>query len=122
MRAAHQVRLVTEAEEGTGLDSLPGGVYGFTYAPGLARGPLFALPRFRCYEAHKLPSGEAFVIGFTSAEVARALSTTERELTVQIHPEPKPGFDSLVTIPYSRIQHHKQHSAPNQAGFSVTVR
>jgi hypothetical protein len=122
LRAAHQVRLVAEAEEGTGIDRLPGGVYGFTYAPGLPGGPLFALPRFRSYETHKLPSGEVFVIGFASPEHARALSTAEREVTVRIHPEPKPGCDRLVTIPYSRICHHKQYSAPNQDGLTVTVR
>ncbi len=30
LRAAHGVRLVTEREEGTGVDRLPDGVYGFT--------------------------------------------------------------------------------------------
>jgi hypothetical protein len=27
-----------------------------------------------------------------------------------------------VTIPYSRIRHHRQYAAPNQDGFTVTVR
>ena len=62
--SAHQVRIVTEAEEGTGVNALPGGVYGFTYSPGLPNAPLFAVRRYRSYETHKLPSGEVFVIGF----------------------------------------------------------
>jgi len=35
LRALHQVRSLTEAEEGNGIHRLPGGVYGSTYAPGL---------------------------------------------------------------------------------------
>ena len=31
------------------------------------------------------------------------------------------GADTLVTIPYSRIRHHRQYAAPNQDGFTVTV-
>jgi len=30
-------------------------------------------------------------------------------------------FQTLVTIPYSRIRHHRQYAAPNQDGFTVTV-
>jgi len=121
LRIAHQVRLVVDAEEGTGVNGLPGGVYGFTYSPGLPNAPLFAVRRYRSYETHKLPSGEVFVIGFAKPDVARALSTATQETTLQIHPQPEGGFDALVTIPYSRIRHHRQYAAPNQDGFTVTV-
>jgi len=43
LRAAHQVRLVAPAEEGTGIKQLPVGVYGFTYSPGLDSAPLFGM-------------------------------------------------------------------------------
>lgn len=121
LRLAHQVRLVSDTEEGTGVNGLPRGVYGFTYSPGLPNAPLFAVRRYRSYETHKLPSGEVFVIGFVKPDVARALSTATQETTLQIHPQPEAGFDALVTIPYSRIRHHRQYAAPNQDGFTVTV-
>ena len=121
LRIAHQVRPVSPEEEGTGVNSLPGGVYGFTYSPGLANAPLFAVRRYRSYETHKLPSGAVFVIGFAKADVARALSTATDETTLQIHPQPDAEFDALVTIRYSQIRHHKQYAAPNQDGFTVTV-
>ena len=121
LRGAHQVRIVTDAEEGTGVNALPGGVYGFTYSPGLQNAPLFAMRRYRSYETHKLPSGEVFVIGFAKADVARELSTAGGETTLQIHPQPNAEFDTLVTIPYSRIRQHRQYAAPNQDGFTVTV-
>ena len=121
LRQTHQVRLVTEDEEGTSLTGLPGGVYGFTYSAGLSAAPLFAVRRFRTYEAHKLPSGDVYLIGFTKQDAARALSTASEETTLQVHPQPEGEFDTLVTIPYASIRRHRQVAAPNQDGFTVTV-
>jgi hypothetical protein len=121
LRAAHQVRIVTEAEEGTGINVLPGGVYGFTYSPALDGAPLFATRAFRSYEAHKLPSGEVTLIGFASADAARQLTTAEQDVTIQVQPHPEADQDTLVEIPYSRIRTHKQYAAPNAHGFIATV-
>jgi hypothetical protein len=121
LRHAHQVRSVSEAEEGNGVNALPGGVFGFTYSPGLLNAPLFAVRRYRTYEIHKLPGGDVFIIGFAKPEVARELSTATQEMTLQIHPQAEQGYDTLVTIPYSRIRQHRQYAAPNQDGFAVTV-
>lgn len=121
LRNAHQVRLVNDAEEGSGVNALPGGVFGFTYSPGLVNAPLFAARRYRSYEIHKLPGGDVFVIGFARPDVARELSTATTEMSLQIHPQPEQGYDTLVTIPYSRIRQHRQYAAPNQDGFAVTV-
>ena len=122
LRVAHQVRLVNEVEEGTGVNALPGGTYGFTYSPGLPNAPLFAIRRYRSYEIHKLPGGDVYIVGFAAADAARELSTATSEMSVQIHPQPEGGFETLVTIPYSRIRQHRQYAAPNQDGFNVTVR
>lgn len=121
LRVAHQVRLVSAEEEGTGVNGLPGGVYGYTYSPGLPNAPLFAVRRYRTFEIHKLPGGDVFVIGFCTRDAAAALSTAGGEVTVQVQPEPQDGADTLVTIPYSRIRQHRQYAAPNQRGFTVTV-
>jgi hypothetical protein len=121
LRAAHQVRLVSAEEEGTGVNQLPGGVYGYTYSPALEGAPLFATRAFRSYEAHKLPSGEITLIGFTSAESARQLTTAPQDVTIQVQPHPEPDQDTLVEIPYSRIRTHRQYAAPNTHGFTATV-
>jgi len=121
LRTAHQVRLVSPQEEGNSVSALPGGVYGFTYSPGLPGAPLFAVRRYRSYETHKLPGGDVFVIGFAKSDVARALSIATEAMTLQIHPQPEAEYGTLVTIPYSRIRHHRQYAAPNQDGFTVTV-
>ena len=120
LRGTNKVRLVTEAEEGTGLNALPAGVYGFTYSPGLASAPLFAIPRYRSFEIHKV-AGEILVIGFASADDAGRLQSAVEEITIHVQPQPEDGRDTLVQIPYSRVRQHRQHAAPNQDGFTVTV-
>jgi hypothetical protein len=122
LRVAHQVRLVSSDEEGMGINALPNGVYGFTYAPGLPNAPLFAVRRYRSFETHKLASGDIFIIGFVTRESFAALSSTLTDVMIQVQPEPEGTADVLVTIPYSRIRQHRQYAAPNQHGFAVTVR
>jgi len=121
LRGAHQVRIVTDAEEGTGVNALPGGVYGYTYSPGLPNAPLFAVRRYRSYETHKLASGEVFVIAYADADAARQIEQAVADVTVRVHPEPQDDTAFLVQIPYSRIRQHRQYAAPNQDGFMVTL-
>ena len=121
LRAAHGVRPVTGTEEGTGVNQLPGGVYGFTYSPGLPNAPLFAVKRYRSYEIHKLSTGEAFVIAFADADTGRQIASAAADANVRVHPDPSGAADVLVPIPYSRIRHHRQYAAPNQEGFLVTL-
>ncbi len=121
LRKTHGVRIVNDGEEGTGVSGLPGGVYGFTYSPALANAPLFAVPRYRCYETHKLASGEVFVIGFGTVDDAGRLESNIEDITIRIQPQPEDGCSTLVKIPYSRIRQHRQYAAPNQHGFTVTI-
>jgi hypothetical protein len=121
LREAHRVRLVTESEEGTGLSKLPPSVYGFTYSPGIDEAPLFARRSFRSYEAHKLANGDVTLVGFTSADSARQLTTSTEDISLQVQPMPEEGQETLVEIPYSRIRRHKGYAAPTQHGFSVIV-
>ena len=121
IRTAHGVRIVTEAEEGTGVNALPGGVYGFTYSPGLPNAPLFGHRRYRSYETHKLADGEVLIIAYADPDTAQQLSSAPAELSIQVYAEPNQDASTLVTIPYSRIRQHRQYSAPNQGGFTVTL-
>ncbi len=121
IRASHGVRLVSEAEEGTGVNALLGGVYGYTYSPGLTNAPLFTARRYRSYETHKLTSGEVFVIAYADASTAQQIASASADVTVLAYPEPSPDAGVIVEIPYSRIRQHSQYAAPNQDGFSVTI-
>jgi hypothetical protein len=122
VRASHGVRVVDEHEEGTGVNALPGGVYGYTYSPGLPNAPLFAARRFRSYETHKLANGDIFVIAYADADTAQQIANVPTDVTVRVHSEPKDGAAVLVQIPYARIRRHRQYAAPNQDGFLVTLR
>jgi hypothetical protein len=121
LRTTHKVRIVAPAEEGTGVNALPGGVYGFTYSPGLPNAPLFAERRFRSYETHKLAGGEVYIIGFADVETAAMLASSSTEQTIQVQPEPDEKANVLVKIAYPSIRQHRQYAAPNQHGFTVTV-
>ena len=121
LRQTHGVRVVTVGEEGSGVDALTPGVYGFTYSPGLHNAPLFATRRYRSYETHKLASGQIFLIGFATPDVAHQLVTAQGEITVVVQPEPDELATVISPVPYLRIRFHKQYSAPNQHGFTVTV-
>jgi len=120
LRGTNRVRLVSEAEEGTGVNALPPGVYGFTYSPGLASAPLFAVRRYRSFEIHKTP-GDTLVIAFATPEDAAKLVAAAEEATIRVQPQPEDGRETLVQLPYSRIHHHRQYAAPNQHGFTVTL-
>jgi len=108
-------------EEGTGVNRLPGGVYGFTYSPGLPNAPLFAVRRYRSYEIHKLSTGDAFVIAFADADTARQIASAVSDVNVRVHSDATDAAAVLVKIPYARIRHHRQYAAPNQDGFTVTI-
>ena len=121
LRTTHRVRIVSAADEGTGVNALPGGVYGFTYSPGLPNAPLFAERRFRSYETHKLANGDIYIIGFADVETAAVLVSSSAEQTIQVQPEPDEKANVLVKISYTRIRHHRQYAAPNQHGFTVII-
>ena len=121
LRTAHSVRPVMDTEEGTGVNRLPGGVYGFTYSPGLPNAPLFAVRRYRSYEIHKLSTGDAFVIAFADADTARQIASAVSDVNVRVHSDATDAAAVLVKIPYARIRHHRQYAAPNQDGFTVTI-
>lgn len=121
LRESGGVRVVTDREEGAGVNVLPDGVYGYTYSPGLPNAPLFATRRYRSYEIHKV-GGEVFIVGFVGADAARDLSSAPSDVTVNLHPEPDSKTPVLVKVPYSRIHNHRQYAAPNQDGFTMTVK
>jgi len=121
LRETHTLRTVTAEEEGTGVDALPDGVYGFTYSPGISNAPLFAVQRFRNFETQKRFDGETYLLGFLSAEAAAQVAGGTAEVRVELYPEPREGAATLVELPYARIRGSQQHAAPNQDFFSAVV-
>ncbi len=121
LRASHEVRLVEEREEGFGVDALPRGIYGFTYAPAFANAPLFRTRRFRSFETHKRADGEVLIVGFVSAADANALNTSTADFQLQVQPEPEPNAEVLIVIRYSRIRHHQQYAVRTEHGLTLQI-
>ena len=121
LRTKHQVKLVSDEDEGTGVDRLPGGVYGFTYSPAADNFPLFKKQERSCYETHKLPDGSALLIGYLTKEEADTLDTTKESAVIHLFPGPKEQATTLVILPMSRVVGYKEHSQREGKGLEVRV-
>lgn len=100
-RLEHQVRLVSEADDGTGFSHLPGGVYGFTYAPATET-PIFQRQSYHSFEVHKLPDGSGRLIAFCTREQA-ALLSEKSHFEMTVYPDPWESATEPVCIPFDRI-------------------
>jgi hypothetical protein len=120
LRAADGLRPLTADESGTGVDRLPGGVYGFTYSPAEKNFPFFNARDLRSFESHKLKDGRVYLLGFLTAEEKDALAGSQ-PATLFLFPEPKGRADRLVRIPMSRVTSYVENSARLGTGFELKV-
>ena len=88
LRAARGLSLVQEDHEGRDVDTLPNGVYGFTYSPGRDSVPLFRKSTYQAFEIHKLHDGSVHYLGYLTAEDARRLRASEQGAALRVYPEP----------------------------------
>jgi hypothetical protein len=121
LRAQHQVRLVSEEEEGTGIDRLPNGVYGFTYSPAADNFPLFMKRGLNGYEAHKLLDGTAVLVGYLTQEEADKLESSQETNLLHLFADPSEKAGTLVILPMSRVTGHREHSQRGGTGLEVRV-
>lgn len=121
LRTKHQVRLVTDEEEGTGIDRLPAGVYGFTYSPAADNYPLFVKQELNAYESHKLPDGSALLLGYLTQEETDTLIATKESAVIHLFPNPQGQATSLVVLPIARVQGVKEHSQRSGTGLELRV-
>jgi hypothetical protein len=121
LRSNNKVRLVNDEENGTGVDHLPGGVYGFTYSPAAANFPLFKDHALRSYEAHKLNDGSAILIGFITEGESLQMSAGRDKVKVHLFPEPQEEANVMVTVSMTRIVGHAEHSQRGGKGLELEV-
>ncbi|MGH9659966.1 MAG: hypothetical protein ACRD96_15560 [Bryobacteraceae bacterium] len=107
---------MSEAADGTGVHRLPGGVYGFTYSPGLRDTPVFRKTGSRAFEVHKAPSGEVFLVGFLAAPLA------DGACEVELHPAADPNATALAAVPMSRVDHVYGHSTRETGNLRLRLR
>jgi hypothetical protein len=121
LRSKNNVRLVTDDESGTGIDRLPGGVYGFTYSPAEDNFPLFKNKALRSYEAHKLADGSAVLLGFVAQGDSLKMETGRESVAVRLFPEPQEEAGVLASIPLGRILSHEEHSQRGGKGLELEL-
>ncbi|MCS6951712.1 MAG: hypothetical protein RMK57_04175 [Bryobacterales bacterium] len=121
LRQRHGVQLISQADEGTGLDRAPAGVYGFTYAPGHANAPLFRKRTYHSYEIHKLPGGAALIVGYVPDAVAAALAAGRESLQFRLRPDPEGEAQTLTAIALDRVTWFREHSIREPAGWELRV-
>ncbi len=121
LREKHQVRPLTEEEEGTGIDQLPEGVYGFTCAVGQWDAPLFRRRIFLSYEMHKLPDGSPVLVGYVSPQEAERLNRAEEGVTIRLFPDRQGEATELISIPLERVRRHRQHSERTGQGLELEL-
>ncbi len=121
LRASHQVRILTDSEEGSGVYRLPAGVYGFTYAPLLDNFPLFQTSRLKTFEIHKLADGSIVLVGFVNEQAASELENAADEIRARLFPDAREDAATLVAIPLSRVNRIKEHSTRTTGGLELNV-
>lgn len=120
LREKHQVRLLHDPEDGTGLPRLPNGVYGYTYAPAVGEAPLFHQYKYQSFEVHKLEDGTIVLIGFVTPENAARIAASE-PVKLRLLPDPTDQAPSIVALPLWRIQRFKEYSARDGQGLEVEL-
>lgn len=96
LRHTHQLRPLTEREEGRKIEELPDGIYGFSMCHVVAlhatRGNTFSL------EVQK-HDGIIFYVGYASDEGIEQYLTRQKNFHILTSPHPRKGASSLFDIP-----------------------
>ena len=121
LRAKHQVRTLTDLEDGTGLHRLPHGVYGFTYAPGPKDTPLFQTSRPQAFEMHKLADGTVVLVGYVTGELAARIESDRQPLEVRLFPAPRDEANTLVSLPLARLIRYREFSTRDGGALEMHV-
>ena len=107
LRDGSKLRIVTAKEEGTDIQHLPDGVYGFTGAPATAEIPLFIKPYFECFEIHKLHVGQTAWVGYVTADELAGYQRGDAPLTLDLYPDPHEHSTCLLWVPDLRVARRK---------------
>ena len=97
LRQEHQLRPLTEREDGTKIQDLPNGIYGFSMCSIVSlrakRGNIFSL------EIHKHADGIVYYVGYASDEHIEKYLTRQKDFHILTSPHPRKGASTLFEIP-----------------------
>jgi hypothetical protein len=112
LRHKHQLRPLTEREEGTRIQDLPNGIYGFSMCSVVAlratRGDTFSLE----IQKH---DGIMFYVGYAADEEIEQYLTRQKKFHILTSPHPRKGASSLFDIPIEFVS--KCEERPDGDGY-----
>jgi len=113
LRRRHDLRPLTKLEDGTKIQDLPNGIYGFSMCdvPSLSanRGNTFSL------EIHKKRDGIVYYIGYASNEDITKYLTRQKRFHILMYPHAWQTTSSLLEIPVAFVS--KCESRPFKDGY-----
>lgn len=107
LRDGSNLRSVTAKEEGTDIQHLPAGIFGFTGAPATAEIPLFIKPYFECFEVHKLADGDTAWVGYVTEQESAGYEEGSEALSLDLYPDPHDQAVCLVRVSASRVERRR---------------
>jgi len=118
LRHKHQLRALTEREEGIKMENLPNGVYGFSLCSVVTlratRGDTFALE----IQKH---DGIIFYVGYAADEEIDRYLTREKNFHILMSPHPRKGAASLFEIPVEFVSKCEERSRGDGHLFDLFV-
>lgn len=118
LRLKHQLRPLTEREEGTHIQDLPNGIYGFSMCKvaelRATRGNTYSLE----IQKH---DGIAFYVGYASDEEIERYLTHQKNFHVLMSLYPRKGAASLFDIPVEFISKCEERPAEDASLFDLYV-
>lgn len=118
LRHKHQLRPLTEREEGMKIEELPDGIYGFSMCGGGAlratRGNTFSLE----IQKH---DGIIFYVGYASDEEIEQYLTRQKNFHILTSPHPRKGASSLFEIPVEFVSKCEKRPVGDESLFDLFV-
>ena len=118
LRHKHQLRALTEREQGTKIEELPDGIYGFSMCGGgtlrATRGDTFSLE----IQKH---DGIVFYVGYASDEDIEKYLTRQKNFHVSVSPYPRKGASSLFDIPVEFVSKCEERTGGDEDHFDLFV-
>jgi hypothetical protein len=118
LRRKHQLRPLTEQEEGIKIEELPDGIYGFSMCSVVAlratRGNTFSLE----IQKH---DGIIFYVGYASDEDIEKYLTRQKNFHILTSPYPRKGASSLFEIPVEFVSKCEERTEGDGYLFNLFI-
>ena len=118
LRYEQQLRPLTEREDGTKVQDLPNGIYGFSMCSVVALRAKRVNPL--SLEIHKY-NGIVYYVGYASDEHIEKYMTRQKDFHILTSPHPRKGASTLFEIPIEFVSKCEERSGGDGGMFDLFV-